>query len=96
MTYGFAGPLEEIYATLVVRLSYSNGFKTDQLWKDAADFKSLAGKRAGLHMTNKKEDSAEINVYFEAGTPVETRVSFISHRLVSSSSMARILGLAFI
>jgi hypothetical protein len=51
VTYGFAGPLDEIYTTLVVRLSYSEGFKSDQLWKDAADFKTPTGKRAGLAMT---------------------------------------------
>jgi len=62
VTYGFAGPLDEIYSTLVVRLSYSDGFKRDELWKDAADFKTHGGKRVGLAMKKKTEGAAEIVV----------------------------------
>ena len=79
VTYGFAGPLEEIYATLVVRLSYSDGFKTDQLWKDAADFKTPADKHMGLVMVKKTEGTAEIMVYFEPGVPDDTKVTFIKY-----------------
>ena len=73
VTYSFSGPQEEIYTTLVVRLSYSDGFKRDQLWKDAADFKTHGGKRVGLAMTKKAEGEAEIVVYFEAGVPDGTK-----------------------
>ena len=79
VTYGFSGPLEEIYSTLVVRLSYSDGFTCDQLWKDAADFKTPAGKRAGLAMTRKGEGKAEIVVYFDVGVPDDTKVTFIKY-----------------
>jgi hypothetical protein len=79
VTYGFSGPLEEIYSTLVVRLSYSDGFKSDQLWKDAADFRTPGGKRVGLAMSKKSEGKAEIVVYFEAGVPDETKVTFIKY-----------------
>jgi len=79
VTYSFSGPLEEIYSTLVVRLSYSDGFTCDQLWKDAADFRTPAGKRAGLAMTRKGEGRAEIVVYFDAGVPDDTKVTFIKY-----------------
>jgi WD40 repeat protein len=79
VTYNFSGPLEEIYATLVVRLSYSDGFKCEQLWKDAADFKTHSGKRVGLAMRNKSEGAAEIVVYFESGVPDDTKVTFIKY-----------------
>ena len=79
VTYGFSGPLEEIYSTLVVRLSYSDGFTCDQLWKDAADFRTLAGKMTGLAMTRKGEGKAEMVVYFEAGVQIETQVTFIKY-----------------
>jgi len=79
VTYSFAGPLDEIYTTLVVRLSYSDGFESDQLWKNAADFKTPAGKRVGLAMAKKPEGSAEIVVYFEAGVPDDTKVTFIKY-----------------
>ena len=90
VTYNFSGPLDEIYATLVVRLSYSDGFKTDQLWKNAADFKTLGNKRVGLAMTKKAEGAAEIVVYFETDVPDETKVTFIKyiheHLLTRASS----------
>jgi uncharacterized CHY-type Zn-finger protein len=79
VTYGFSGVLDEIYATLVVRLHYTNDFEKDQLWKYAADFKALSGKRVGLHMTKKDEARAEIQVYFDAGVQVDTQVSFIKY-----------------
>jgi hypothetical protein len=79
VTYGFAGALEEIYATLVVRLSYSDGFKCDQLWRNAVDFKTPAGKRVGLAMTKKAEGAAEIVVYFEVGVPDDSKVTFIKY-----------------
>jgi WD40 repeat protein len=79
VTYGFSGTLDEIYSTLVVKLSYSDGFKKDQLWKNAADFKTPGGKRVGLAMNKKTEGAAEIVVYFEAGVPDETKVIFIKY-----------------
>jgi WD40 repeat protein len=79
VTYGFSGPLEEIYATLVVRLSYSDGFKCEQLWKDAVDFKTPSGRRVGLAMRKKGEGAAEIVVYFESGVPDDTKVTFIKY-----------------
>ena len=79
VTYGFAGALDEIYSTLVVRLSYSDGFKYEQLWKDAADFTTPGGKRVGLAMTKKVEGAAEIVVYFETGVPDDTKVTFIKY-----------------
>ncbi|MDD4446482.1 MAG: TIR domain-containing protein [Methanothrix sp.] len=79
VTYGFSGPLEEIYSTLVVRLSYSDGFRCEQLWKDAVDFKTPSDKRVGLAMSKKSEGKAEIVVYFEVGVPDDTKVTFIKY-----------------
>lgn len=94
VTYSFAGPLEEIYATLVVRLSYSNGFDRDELWKNAADFKTHGGKRVGLAMNSKGGGTAEIVVYFEAGVPADTKVTFIKyvheHLLARAQDVTRV------
>lgn len=78
VTYSFMGPLDEIYATLVVRLIYS-GFEKGELWKDAADFKTPSGKRLGLVMKKKTEGKAELLVYFDAGVPDDTKVTFIKY-----------------
>jgi small GTP-binding protein len=79
LTYGFTGMPEEIYTTLVVRLCYTPTFSKDQLWKDAADFKTHGGKRMGLQMFDNTGDGAKIKVYFEADVPVDTQVSFIKY-----------------
>jgi GTPase SAR1 family protein len=78
VTYQFGGQLDEIYATLVVRLYYT-AFDKDRLWRFAADFKTPQGKRAGLKMTKKSEGAAEITVYFEPTIPDDTKVTFMRY-----------------
>ena len=79
VTYHFNGNLDEIYSTLVVRLHHTPAFVKNQLWRFAADFKTLSGKRAGLKMTKQSEGAGEISVYFEPGVPDETKVTFIKY-----------------
>jgi small GTP-binding protein len=79
VTYGFSGPLDEIYSTLVVRLHYTEPFKMKDLWKNAADFETTEGKRVGLKMDNKGEGKAELVAYFAPGVPDDTKVSFIKY-----------------
>lgn len=78
-TYRFSGPVDEIYATLVVRFYYTNDFVKDQLWKNAADFKTHSGKQASFLLTKKEEGTAELAVYFEPEVPEDTQVSFIKY-----------------
>jgi GTPase SAR1 family protein len=79
VTYQFAGALDEVYATLVVCLLHTKAFEKDQLWRDAADFRTLEGKRAGLKMTRQGEGKAEIVVYFEDDVADGTKVLFIRY-----------------
>jgi WD40 repeat protein/GTPase SAR1 family protein len=79
VTYEFSGMLEEIYATLVVRLHHTTTFEKDALWRFAADFKTQAGKRLGLKLTKKHEGAAEITVYLEPDIPDDTKVTFIRY-----------------
>ena len=55
VSYRFNGPLDEIYATLVVRLHHTEPFEKDQLWRFAADFKTPTGKLLGLKLTRRAE-----------------------------------------
>jgi hypothetical protein len=79
VTYRFSGMLDEIYATLVVRLHHTTIFEKDQLWRFAADFKTLARQRVGLKLIRKPEGAAEITVYCEPNIPVETKAAFIRY-----------------
>lgn len=79
VTYRFAGALDEIYATLVVRLHHTAAFEKDDLWKFAADFKTYSGRRVGLKMEKIGEGSAEIAVYFDTGISDDLKVTFIRY-----------------
>jgi len=79
VTYQFSGSLDEVYATLVVRLYHTAAFEKDRLWRFAADFKAPCGKRLGLKMTKKAEGAGELEVYFEQGISNEVQATFIRY-----------------
>jgi len=81
VTYRFAGMLDEIYATLVVKLRHTAAFNTDErwLWRFAADFKTQAGQRVGFYMRKKPEGAAELTVFCDPGTAEDTKVTFIRY-----------------
>ena len=79
VTYGFAGPIDEIYTTLVVRLHYSNEFQSDRLWRYAADYNAFAGGAAGLMLTKENDTTAKMQAYFGSEAGVDTEVLFIKY-----------------
>jgi small GTP-binding protein len=79
VTYQFNGPLDEIYATLVVRLHHTEAFEKKQLWRFAADFTTESGKLLGLRLSRKAEGAGELEVYFERGISNDAQVSFIRY-----------------
>lgn len=79
VTYHFSGPLDEIYATLVVRLYHIRPFSKDRLWRYAADFKTESGRRLGFKMTKVAEGSGSMDVYFEPGIAEDTQVTFVRY-----------------
>ena len=76
VSYRFNGFLDDIYATLVVRLHHTKPFRQDQLWRYAADFKTLTGKRLGIRLTRRAEGSGELEVYFDPIIPMEEKIIF--------------------
>jgi len=76
VSYRFNGFLDDIYATLVVRLHHTEPFKQDQLWRYAADFKTLTGKQLGVKLTRRAEGAGELEVYFDPAISVEARIIF--------------------
>jgi len=81
VTYQVSGSLDEMYATLVVKLRYTAVFTTDDkwLWRFAADFRTQANKKVGFKMEKKDEGKAEIVVYCDPGVPEETKATFIRY-----------------
>jgi len=76
VSYRFNGFLDDIYATLVVRLHHTRPFAQDELWRYAADFKTLTGKQLGVKMTRRSEGAGELEVYFEPTIAMEEKIIF--------------------
>ncbi|MSV28174.1 MAG: TIR domain-containing protein [Bryobacterales bacterium] len=77
VSYRFNGFLDDIYATLVVRLHHTESFDHDQLWRYAADFKTLTGKQLGVKLTRRAEGAGELEVYFDPAIPMGEKIIFI-------------------
>jgi Domain of unknown function (DUF4365) len=73
---GTIGFLDDIYATLVVRLHHTGPFNQDKLWRYAADFKTLTGKQLGVKLTRRAEGAGELEVYFNPTIPMEEKIIF--------------------
>jgi WD40 repeat protein len=78
MTFRFEGHLDEIYATLVVRLHYTDLFNYKQLWLDAGDFESVTGEKIGLKMT-RHEGQGEITVFADGDVSEVSRLMFVRY-----------------
>ena len=77
VSYRFNGFLDDIYATLVVRLHHTESFEQDELWRYAADFKTLIGEaQLGVKLTRRAEGAGELEVYFDPDIPVEEKIIF--------------------
>jgi small GTP-binding protein len=79
VTYRFRGALEELYATLVVRLYYTLAFENDQLWRFAADFKTHGGKPLGLRLNKMAESEGELVVRIDPMIDGDTQVTFLRY-----------------
>jgi small GTP-binding protein len=79
LSYRFHGFLDEVYASLVVRLHHTKSFQQDQLWRYAADFKTLTGKQLGIKLTRLGEGTGELSVYFDPMIPVEEKIIFAKY-----------------
>ncbi len=76
VTYEFSGSVETIYASLVVRLSYTSYFKREDQWKYAAEF-SRDNSRLGFAMVQLSQGTSELEIYFYPTVSDFDRVTFI-------------------
>lgn len=76
VSYQFEGFLDDIYATLVVRLHRTGPFEMTDVWNGAADFTSIDGKKLGVKLVRKSAGKAELLVYFDPDLPVGERMIF--------------------
>jgi len=76
VAYRFSGSIETIYASLVVRLSYTDHFHREDQWKYAVEF-SRDSHRLGFSMRQVEEGTGELEIYFQPGISEFDRVTFI-------------------
>lgn len=76
VSYRFNGFLDDIYATLVVRLHHTEPFNQAELWRYAADFTTASGKRLGVKLTRRAEGAGELEVYFDPAISVDDKMVF--------------------
>ena len=76
VSYQFDGFLDDIYATLVVRLHRTSPFKTKNLWNGAADFENETKHKLGVKLSRKAAGKAELLIYFDPELPVGERMMF--------------------
>lgn len=79
VTYRFDGPTDDIYATLVVRLHHTVAFRSKDLWKSAADFKTQIGAALGFTLARETEGTSRLEVYFEPDVDPNSRVLFLRY-----------------
>jgi hypothetical protein len=80
LTVRFEGPVQNIYATLAVRLGHTGMFRTsrDSMWRNAAIFEADTGGECGLYLREFDDGAGELALFFR-GQPVptmETRFRF--------------------
>jgi len=80
VSYAVQGYLDDLYATLVVKLAGSEAFRLKELWRDAADFETLnGGFRMGIKLRRKAAGSGEISVYFAPRVTRQEQVIFANY-----------------
>jgi len=77
VAYRFAGSVEEIYTTLVVRLFYCRAFALKDLWKNAAEFHDSLDNLCGFFLDSSFEGQGVISVFFAKSTSDSSKVLFL-------------------
>jgi hypothetical protein len=86
VTYQFSGSVEAIYASLVVRLNYTDYFKREEQWKYSCEF-SRGSSKLGFQMGQIEEGTGELEIFFYDGISDFDRVTFI--RFITSHLQSR-------
>jgi hypothetical protein len=76
VVFRFEGPMQNIYATLSVRLSHSGLFKMKELWKNAVTYTTKMGGTFGLFLQNSGEGQGELMLFFDQEAREEARFHF--------------------
>jgi WD40 repeat protein/class 3 adenylate cyclase len=76
--FGFAGPVENLYTTLVVKLYYGGTFKLKKLWKKAAEFLNARGRVCGLQLHSAGDGRGTLKIFYDDGVSDDDKALFIN------------------
>lgn len=76
LTFSFEGPVQNVYATLIVRLSHSGFFKKHEMWKNAASFRVATSGTCGVFLRDIDEGRAELTLFFDKHSSKDTKYNF--------------------
>jgi hypothetical protein len=76
IAFAFEGPVQNIYATLAVRLSHSGFFRKKALWRNAITYTTKFNGTCGILLENIDEGRAELTLFFDDLTTEETQFHF--------------------
>ena len=76
VTFAFEGPLNNIYATLAVRLSHSTLFRRQEMWHNAASYQATVGGVCGIHLREIEEGRGELVLFYDEQASRAVRSQF--------------------
>jgi small GTP-binding protein len=74
--YSVTGPVENVYAALVVLLGYTNTFTRTNQWQNQAQYEMRPGEICGFRQTEEQEGKVELVLYYSKSTLEPSRMLF--------------------
>jgi small GTP-binding protein len=75
-SYWVVGAVENVYASLVVLLGYTNTFIRTHQWQNQAQYEMGEGEICGFRQTSYGEGEIELVLYYDEQTPDPVRLTF--------------------
>jgi small GTP-binding protein len=76
VVFRFDGPVQSVYATLVVRLAHVAAYRVDQMWRNTSNYLAVVGGRCGLRLRAIEDGRGELAVSFDGDASEETKYLF--------------------
>jgi small GTP-binding protein len=76
ISYSVSGAVENIYASMVVMLGYTNTFTRTNQWQDHAQYEMSPGEVCGFRQILEQEGEVEFVLYYGTKVPQQTRLLF--------------------
>jgi WD40 repeat protein len=76
LVFTFKGAILNIYATLTVRLSRSQFFNKESMWRNSATYIATVGGSCGIYLREIGEGHGELTLFFDEAASETTRYQF--------------------